>query len=92
MRLGGRPPSQCRQALLGLLRAGAHGDHITLARAAGMDEGRVHQTVRDMAREGLIERCATVATGRRPRNVYRAATSRQAGHEALARLMFHAWA
>jgi DNA-binding PadR family transcriptional regulator len=57
-----------------------------------VDVRQAQYIVRDMAKQGLIERCATVATGRRPRNVYRAATSRQAGHEALARLMFHAWA
>lgn len=86
MRLGGRPPSQCRQALLSLLRAGDHGDHVTLARAAGVDVRQAQYIVRDMAKQGLIERCATVATGRRPRNVYRAAYGR-AGHQALASAM-----
>ncbi|MFY7914623.1 MAG: hypothetical protein ACOVPA_08150 [Rubrivivax sp.] len=86
----GRKPGPVRQRLMqALLTERKQGDFMALALQAGIEPVRAQQTVRDLAREGLIERCATVPTGARPRNVYRAAE--EPGHQFMARTLLEAW-
>lgn len=86
----GRKPTAARQQLMEVLvHQKAQGDYVTLAGRIGLQPRQVHQTVRDMAREGVIEPCATVASGARPRNVYRAAE--EPGHAFMARTLLDAW-
>ena len=86
----GRKPGPARQQLLHALSEGAQGDYVALASRIGMQPRQVHQTVRTLAHEGLIEPCAKVPTGARPRNVYRAAEP-EPGHQFMARTLLEAW-
>lgn len=86
----GRKPTAARQQLMEVLvHQRGQGDYVTLAGRIGLQPHKVHQTVRDMAREGVIEPCATVSSGARPRNVYRAAE--EPGHAFMARTLLDAW-
>jgi predicted transcriptional regulator len=88
----GRKPGPVRQKLIEvLLHQRATGDYVALAGQAGIQEAwRVQQTVRDMAREGLVQRCAVAPSGARPRHVYRAA-DHESGHQFMARTLLQAW-
>jgi hypothetical protein len=90
-----RPGRRCtpaRQALEHvLLQDRAQGDYLTLAQAAGLQPRQAHQMVRNLARAGLVEPCATVPTGARPRNVWRAAERTEPAHQFLARTLLEAW-
>lgn len=89
--LAGRKPGPARQKLVEVLvQERASGDYLTLAQRTGIEPRRVQQTVRDMAREGLVERCAATPSGARPRNVYRAACE-ESGHQFMARTLLDAW-
>lgn len=91
-RSAGRPPAPARQALVdALLHRRAEGDYVTLAAQVGLQPRQVHQTVRNLARDGLIEPCASVPTGARPRHVWRAATPAEPAHQFLARTLLEAW-
>ncbi len=89
----GRKPGPTRQQLVdALIHQRGQGDYVTLAQRTGQPPQRVQRTVSQMAREGLIEPCATVPTGARPRNVYRAAPPEcEPGHQFMARTLLEAW-
>jgi predicted ArsR family transcriptional regulator len=91
-----RPATSTRQRLVdALVQQKVSGDYIALGQRIGAEPSRIHQMVRDLARAGVIESCAKVPTGSRPRNVYRAADparqSAESAHQFLARTLFDAW-
>lgn len=88
----GRKPGPTRQQLVHvLIHEQGQGDYVALAARTGMEPARVQRTVSQMCREGLIAPCATVPTGARPRNVYRAQVQEEPPHQFMARTLLEAW-
>ena len=89
----GRKPGPTRQQLVDvLIHQRGQGDYLALAERTGQPARQVQRTVSQMAREGLIQPCATVPTGARPRNVYSVASpERESGHQFMARTLLQAW-
>jgi len=71
-------------ALLGAVAAGVSGDFSALARSTGHPECQVRQTLKNLRREGRVERVADApAAGSPPRGVYGQATERRSVFDAL---------